>query len=303
VTRGRIERQRSILVISQGGSLTVAVPRAERSGSHRVLEVEVGDVREAIATIAGVATLARAQGVGPKALRDLLPDLRTTCLAIPATVASALIPACDVVALSTGLDDDARRVLDALVGTARRTAHDVLAAIEAAESRGLGARTRLALQAACDAAVEELARVRYAIELLQRASMGEPVPVAVDELLRELDVGDLGGTPVELSLLGDVQQTVAVHPRIGVAVLLGALTRVRALAGGASFVADTHVNEHHVSVQLRRRAANDPDGAVVRVTVPEPAAYDEVLLRLVAATLAAPLVVDGRTVRLDLLRA
>jgi hypothetical protein len=283
--------------------LTVAVPRAERSGSHRVLEVEVGDVREAIATIAGVATLARAQGVGPKALRDLLPDLRSTCVAVPATVASALIPACDVVALSTGLDEDARRVLDALVGSARRTAHEVLAAVEAAEGKGLGARTRIALQAACDAAVEELARVRYAIELLQRASMGEPVPVALEDLLRELDAGELGGTPVELVIAGDIHEIVAVHPRIGIAVLLGGLTRARELAGGASFVAHARAEGDRVGVQLRRRTAQDPSEPVVRVTVPEPAPYDELLLRLVAATLAAPLTVDARTVRLDLLRA
>jgi hypothetical protein len=39
------------------------------------------------------------------------------------------------------------------------------------------------------------------------------------------------------------------------------------------------------------------------VTVPEPVAHDDLILELVAATLAAPLAVDGRTVRLDLLRA
>lgn len=283
--------------------MTVAVPRAERSGSHRVVDVEVGDVREAIATIAGVATLARAQGVGPKALRDLLPDLRTTCLAAPATVASALIPACDVVALSTGLEADARNMLDALVGAARKTSQDVLSAVESAETKGVGARTRLALEVACDRAVEQLARVRYAIELLQRASIGEPVPVALEDLLHELDGGDLGGTPVELVLLGDVGETVAVHPRIGVAVLLGALTRARELATGDVFVAEARATGDRVAVEMRRRVAADPSEPAVRVAVPEPVAYDELLLRLVAATLAAPLTTSARTVRLDLLRA
>lgn len=260
-------------------------------------------MREAIATIAGVATLARAQGVGPKALRDLLPGLRSTCLAAPATVAAALIPACDVVALSTGLDGDARAALDALVECTRCTTDDVIAAIDAAEQKGLGARTRIALQAACDRAVEDLARVRYAIELLQRASTGEPLPVALDDLLRELDGGELGGAPVELTLLGELEDAIAVHPRIGIAVLLGALARARALAGGSTFVAEARGDGGCISLVFRRRASGDPETPTVRVAVPEPMPFDDLVLRLAAATLAAPLTADGRTVRLDLLRA
>jgi hypothetical protein len=260
-------------------------------------------LREAIAAIAGVATLARAQGVGPRALKDLLPGLRTTCASVPSTVAAALIPACDVVALSTGLEAEARAVLEALVGATQRTANEVLGTVEAAENKGLGARTRLSLQAACDRAVEDLARVRYGIELLQRASTGEPLPIALDDLLRELDGGDLGGTPIELTLLGAVDETVAVHPRIGVAVLLGALTRARALGGGTAFVAEASTRGDAISVAFRRRVPGDLDGPTVRVTVPEPVAHDDLILELVAATLAAPLAVDGRTVRLDLLRA
>lgn len=280
-----------------------AVPRAERSGSHRVVDVEVGDLREAIATIAGVATLARAQGVGPRALGDLLPGLRSACTTVPSTVAAALVQACDVVALATGLEADARAALDGLVASSRRTADEVVAALDAAEHKGLGARTRLALQASCDRAVDELARVRYAVELLQRASMTEPLPIALDDLLRELDGGELGGTPVELSLLGGIDETVAVHPRIGIAVLLGALARARSLAGGTAFVASASRHDDRVAVTFRRHAAGDSDTNTVRVTVPDEVAYDELVLRLAAATLAAPFLVEGRTVRLDLLRA
>lgn len=280
-----------------------AVPRADRSGSHRVVDVEVGDLREAIASIAGVATLARAQGVGPRALRDLLPGLRSACVAVPATVAAALVQACDVVALATGLEADARAALDALVAASRRTADDVIVSIDVAEQKGLGARSRLALQSACDRAVEDLARVRYAVELLQRASMGEPLPVALEDLLHELDGGELGGTPVELSILGQPDDTVAVQPRIGLAVLLGALSRTRSLAGGTAFVATTSHSDDRVNLVFRRRAPGDPDGDTVRVTVPEEVPYDELVLRLAAATLAAPMLVEGRTVRLDLLRA
>jgi hypothetical protein len=287
-----------------GGFLSgVAVPRAERSGSHRVVDVEVGDVREAIAAIGGVATLARAQGVGPKALKDLLPGLRATCVAAPSTVAAALIPACDVVALSTGLEAEARAALEALIAATRRAADEVIVAIDAAEQKGLGARTRLSLQAACDSAVEALARVRYAIELLQRASTGEPLPVAVEDLLGELDGGELGGTPVDLVLSGAIDDTVAVHPRIGVAVLLGALTRARTLAGGTSFVAVATVERDSIAITFRRRVSTDPDQPTVRVAVPELMPYDELVLELAAATLAAPLTVDGRAVRVDLLRA
>lgn len=268
-----------------------------------MVDVEVGDIREAIASIAGVATLARAQGIGPKALRDLLPGLRSTCLEIPARVAKALVQACDVVALATGLDADSRGALEALVAAARRSADEVLVAIEAAEQKGLGARTRLSLQAACDRTVEELARVRHAIELLQRASMGEPLPIALDDLLHELDGDELGGAPVELTLLGDLDHTVVVQPRIALAVMLGALAHVRALVGGTSFVAATSATADRVSVTFRRRAAGDGDGDTIQVTVPDEVAYDQLVLRLASATLAAPLVLDGRAVRLDLLRA
>lgn len=281
----------------------MAVPRAERSGSHRVVEVEVGDVREAIATIAGVATLARAQGVGPKALRDLLPGLRATCVAAPTTVAAALIPACDVVALSTGLEIESRAALDALVSATRATTDQIVAAIDAAEAKGLGARTRLALQAACDHAVEDLTRVRYSIELLQRASTGEPLAVAVDDLLRELDGGYLGGTPVELTLMGALEDAIAVHPRIGIAVLLGALGRARALSPGHAFVAHAKREGGAIAVTFRKRAPGDAVSPMVRVTVPEPMPFDALVLDLTAATLAAPLTVEGRTVRVDLLRA
>jgi hypothetical protein len=283
----------------------VAVPRAERSGSHRVVEVEVGDVREAIATIAGVATLARAQGVGPKALRDLLPGLRSTCLAAPSVVAAALIPACDVVALSTGLDTEARNAVDALVAAARKTTQDVLSAVDASESKGLGARTRLALQAACDRAVEDLARVRYAIELLQRSSTGEPLPVALEDLLRELDGGDLGGTPIELTLIGDLDDAIAVNPRIGTAVLLGALSTAHATLGGHTFVAEARLDRERnvVIVTFRRRTSADPESPTVRVTVPEPAPYDALVLSLVAATQVSPVVGEGRAVHVHLLLA
>jgi hypothetical protein len=276
----------------------------------------VGDLREAIATVAGVATLARAQGVGPKALRDLLPGLRASCEAVPATVAAALMQACEVVALSTGLEADARAALEALVAFARRTAEDVLAALENAELHGIGARTRLALQAACDRAVEDLARVRYSVELLQRASMSEPLPIALDDLLRELDGGELGGAPVELALGSGVCETVAVHPRLGTAVLLGALARARRLSGGTTFLASAVVHGDRVRLTLRgcTRDAHDEAGqadeanralvhATVHVTVPDELPHDALVLGLAAASLAAPLVTEGEAVRLDLLRA
>ena len=85
--------------------------------------------------------------------------------------------------------------------------------------------------------------------------------------------------------------------------LLGALTRARAIHGGTSFVAEAEVRGDIIAVAFRRRVASDPAGSAVRVTVPEPVAYDELVFNLAAATLAAPMTIDGRTVRLDLLRA
>ena len=289
----------------------VAVPRAERSGSHRVVDVEIGDVRQVIAALGGVATLARSQGVGPRALKDVLPELRTACIAAPAIVASALLPSCDVVALSTGLPDDARAALDELVLVTREAATGVLAAIEQGERRGLGARTRLALQDACDLAVEAIARVRFSIELLQRASMGEPLPVSLDDLLRELDFGELGGATVTLTLTGTLDVTVAVHPRVATAVLLGAVARTRALhlasgkSAGLAFVVNASNEGNHVRVSVRGMPTGriDPAAPTVQVVVPDEAPYDALVLRLAAATMAAPITADSEGVSVELLRA
>ena len=289
----------------------MAIPHAERSGSHRVVEVEIGDVRQVIAALAGVATLARAQGVGPRALKDALPELRTACIASPAIVASALLPSCDVVALSTGLAEGARSALDQLVLVTREAATGVLAAIAQGERRGLGARTRLALQDACDFAVETLTRVRFAIELLQRASMGEPLPVSLDDLLRELDFGELGGATVTLTLLGTLDETVAVQPRVATAVLLGAVARTRAMqlasgrGDGLSFVVTASTMDNRVRVEVRpsRVGRPEPSAPTVQVVVPDPAPYDELVLSLAAATMAAPITADSEGVAIDLVRA
>jgi len=289
----------------------VAVPRAERSGSHRVVDVDVGDLRQAIATLAGVATLARAHAVGPRAIRDSLPELRATCLALPATATSALLPACDVVALSTGLADDARTALEALVSETREVAADVIEAIDMIERRGsgsassvsgIGARGRLKLESSCQRAVERLARVLHAIELLQRASIGEPVHVAMDELFRELDTGDLAGRLVELGCEGALSTIVAIHPRVGVAVLVGALARLVQQSAGQTFVASVRTERGRAIVEFRKCEKQELPKSTVRVTVPEPASYDQRVLRLAAATLAAPLHEESGAVRLELLR-
>ena len=280
----------------------VAVPRAERSGSHLVVDVEVGDIRQIIAAIAGVATMARAQGVGPRVLRDLLPELGAAVRPLPAVVARAVLPAADVIALSTGLAEESRRAVDAVCSAARRAGERVLAAIEEAERRGVGARTRLALQAACDEAVEVLSHVRSAIELLQRASASEPLPVSIGDLLHELD-GEVGGEPVDLYVEGDIGVTVAVQPRVATALLVGALGRVRGSTPAKAYRARvTSLAEGRVRVELDAMAAPIAGKTPLSVPVWTSAAYDDVVLGLAAASLAAPLGLEPGHARIDLLR-
>jgi hypothetical protein len=282
----------------------MAIPRAERSGSHRVVDVEVGDVRQVIAALAGVATLARAQGVGPRALRDALPELRTACIAAPAVVAGALLPACDVVALSTGLETEARAALDQIVLVTRQAVTEVAVAAEIAEKKGVGARTRLGLQGACDAAVEVLARVRWAVELVQRASMGEPVPVALDDLLCEIDGGELGGTSVELIPTGIPDVAVAVHPRVATSVLLGLLAELYARTQATTYALTARTGEGKLVLEVRPGPSRPPrDAEPIRVIVPPPAAFDPVVVNLAAATLAAPIHRDGDSISIQLPRA
>jgi hypothetical protein len=282
----------------------VAVPRADRSGKHRVVDVEVGDVRALVAQVGGVATLARAQGVGPKALRDALPELRAACAAAPASIAHAVLPACDVVALSTGLSEDARAVVDALVGVTRSAMSEVTAAIDGCERRGIVARTRLALQSSCDHAVEVLARARWSIELLQRASLAQPVPVPLEDLFRELEQGDeLGGPDVRVALVGAVDAVVAVHPRVATAVLLGAIGCAHAVVGGRALVVRaTSIDGGRVRLEVRAGEAADAR-EVIMLPVPRPAPYEERVVRVAAATLAAPMHVDESGAVLELLSA
>jgi hypothetical protein len=284
----------------------IAVPRAERSGSHLVVDVEVGDVRQIVAAVAGVATMARAQGVGPRALRDLLPELRAAVTPVAHVVARALLPAADVIALSTGLADEARRAVDAIVGSARRAGERVLAAVEEAERRGIGARTRLALQAACDDGVDTLARVRAAIELLQRASASEPLAVSLDDLFHELD-GELGGETVDLYVDyvdGEASTMVAVQPRVATALLAGALARVRATRPADAFGARvTTVENGRVRVEIAPLDLAPAGRAPLIVHVPSVTRYDELVLGLAAASLAAPLGFELDHARIDLLRA
>ncbi len=278
-----------------------AVPRVEESGSHPVVAIEVGDLRQVIAAFGGVATLARAQGVGPRALREALPELRTACLAAPAIVAGALLASCDVVALSTGLTQEAHAALDGLVIIAREGVAGVRSSIDACERKGVGAKTRLSLQAACDHAVETLTRVRWAVELLQRASVGEPVPVAIDDLLREVDRGEVGGPIVELAMEGDLDVVVAVQPWVATAVLAGMLGRVVAADPSVMLVVTVTSVGDRVRVACRR--GPPPAGAAtLRLTVADPCAVDDLVLQLAAATIAAPLVLSGADSSVELLR-
>ena len=279
-----------------------AVPRAERSGFHRVVDVEVGDLRQAIAALDGVATLARAHSVGPRALTDLLPELRTTCMALPATIANALLATCDVLALSTGMVDEARAVIPSLVSAARAATGDVLGAIDAIESKNLGAKTRISLQRACDHAVERLAPIRCSVELLQRASIGEPVTVALDEVLGELDNCQLSGPTVTVLFRGEVDTSIVVYPQVAVGVLQGMLSCVRQLNSGDAFTAAAELQDGRLVLEFRPRSASDGEGEALSVSAWRPAPYDELVLRLAAATLAAQVAIRGNAVRLNLLR-
>ncbi len=292
----------------------------------------MGDLRQAIASLSGVATLARMQGVGPRALKDLLPELQATCEALPKTVAAALVPATEVVALSTGLATDAHATLDALVTESRDIAAEVLLAIEGLYGRegrgrsggsdkrpssvpprssapppmsGISARARLRLEATCASAVERMAHVRWAIELLQRASLSDPTPVSLEELVRELDQGELDGPTVAVTWLGALSVTVAVQPLVAMAVLQGALGRCRQRLGSAAFAAFAAVVSLEGSgavIELRARRDDDPPGTTIRVWAPEPMPYDDLVLRLAAATMAAPVHDEPAAVRVELLR-
>lgn len=209
----------------------------DRSGFHRVVDSEAFALRELLAAVGAVGALARSPSIGPRALREELADLRAACDSAPVQIASSLVASCDVVALSTGLLDESRSVCDGLVRLVATVCAKVILAVDDAKSRGLGARTRLALQAACDEAIVRLSEVGYAVEVLQHAASGRPIPLVVSDLFRELELPPrhVVAPPNEslglvLGVSGDIETPVVVQPRNAKALFQGAMQMLYAPA-------------------------------------------------------------------------
>ncbi len=295
-------------------------PSAERSGAHRIAHTEVGDVREVIATIAGFATMARAQSVGPRALRDMLPELQRAAESAEPAVMRAVVAACEVLGLSTGLVTEAGLAAERLLQATRTATEPLRLAIEAAAgvavgprapsralgarpSAGLGAKARITLQSTCQEAVEQLLEVRSAAELLLRASACEPLPIALEDLLSELAAGELGGTEeIVLESRVDPALLVAVAPKVAVPLLQRILSLlVSATPDTRHFALVSREDAGRVRLELTP-ARRDPVGGLPRpgrrspgprFLIPRARAYDAPVVALAAGALAATLHLHG----------
>jgi hypothetical protein len=263
-----------------------ALPRADRSGAYRIVDLEIGDMRQTIAAIGGIATFARAASVGPRALMELLPELQAACAAVPELVTRALVPACDVISLATGMPSETRGALESIVESSRA----------AVAVRTPGARSRIALQRSCESAVDALARARSSIELLQRASLGEPLTVSVDELLADLEQADVGRV-VYLDVSGAIDAAVHVQPHVASALLLGVLACVAESPRTDALSLRAQREGHRVALCIG--PASPDDGAFrIATRVPTLAAHDRQVLTLAAASLAAEVHLDATSATL-----
>jgi hypothetical protein len=273
-----------------------ALPRADRSGAYRIVDLEIGDMRQTIAAIGGIATFARAASVGPRALMELLPELQAACAAVPELVTRALVPACDVISLATGMPSETRGALESIVESSRAAVAPVLDVIGTVGVRTPGARSRIALQRSCESAVDALARARSSIELLQRASLGEPLTVSVDELLADLEQADVGRV-VYLDVSGAIDAAVHVQPHVASALLLGVLACVAESPRTDALSLRAQREGHRVALCIG--PASPDDGAFrIATRVPTLAAHDRQVLTLAAASLAAEVHLDATSATL-----
>lgn len=275
-----------------------SIPSAERSGTHRIAHAEVGDVREVIATIAGFATMARAQTVGPRALREMLPELWTAAECAEPAVMRAVVGSCEVLGLSTGAVTEAGQAAERLLEATRDATRPLRSAVEAAMASSgarspraaLGARARIALQSACQETVEALVEVRAATELLLRASTCEPLAIGLDDLLSELAVSDANGER-EVLLEGAVEAlTVAVAPKVAVPMLQRVLSQAVATTGAQRFELVSSASPGTVSLRLSPLpATRGPTRArrAVRLRLAPPRPFDLPVVALAAGALAA----------------
>lgn len=162
----------------------LTLPYEERSGEHRIVAADAGSLREIVAALRMVSSSARSRGVSSTALAGALGELENAVRAAQSSIAGTLLPSIEVVALATGLHDEAERVSTAILTAATRALTDVGELLGRVRSaRSLRASTRLELERKCDASATTLESVTLAIETLQRASVGHPIPLAVGDLL------------------------------------------------------------------------------------------------------------------------
>lgn len=300
-------------------------PSAERSGAHRIAHTEVGDVREVIATIAGFATMARAQSVGPRALRDMLPELQHAAESADPAVMRAVVAACEVLGLSTGLVTEAGLAAERLLEATRTATEPLRLAIEAAAgaasgprstvsprtlggrpSAGLGAKARITLQSACQDAVEHLLEVRSAAELLLRASTCEPLPIALEDLISELSAGELGGSEeIVLESRVDPALLVAVAPKVAVPLLQRVLSLALAsgVEGHFELVSREEAGRVRLELGLRPGGRSSRAGrrSGQRFLIPRARAYDAPVVALAAGALAATVNLHGSSAEVSFL--
>jgi len=140
------------------------------------LEAARGDLRDALGSVRNLAQLLHSVRVGPRAIESVLPDVRDSCARIGAL---------------------SRTVLDTVAGwlPERKAADELLAwmlpraeALEAELARSSGkpvnAKTRLALEHAVTGLSRDLEAARALIDLLDDATRGNHVQLALADLLR-----------------------------------------------------------------------------------------------------------------------
>lgn len=146
-----------------------------------------GVVRDALAALSNLETLLRSPRVGPRALQDVLPDLRYVSNPVRGAVA--------LIARHLSTQELARAPADALLAYVDVLAARLAPALERAASIHLGARERLALEDEVGRGAAELRSIDELLRLLRAATEARPTELDLREVIEQAFIGSRRSGP------------------------------------------------------------------------------------------------------------
>ncbi|HEV8247150.1 MAG TPA: hypothetical protein VGP93_15340 [Polyangiaceae bacterium] len=173
-----------------------------------------GTFREALAALRNLSTLVRARKVGPKAILDMVPDVRAACVRLSEAAQTVFD------AIEPELDRDCVAELKTFLGDC---CAELATELSSAEQGSMNARQRLHLEESLEKALAGLDATRALLALLECAVYEQTLPIDPVELLRQTYSGPPSGghvrTMIGARITGDGRDVPVTKPRTLVALI------------------------------------------------------------------------------------